>query len=572
MFRFVTDEGIVRTLIRLRIRSKIMLSFAAVLIVTVGLGIFSLSRMEALDGAAAEIRDNALPSITGINQLSSLMEKFRVAEVGHVLATDAGEMKAETAGLQGVKAAYDVARKEFEPFIDGGSERQRFDRIDALWSRYEALDDRLIAMANQSNSAGATGLFKGEMRTVFDQISKLLAEDIDYNKSIAAQATQHGADIYRATRWGTGAAILIAVFCAVLAGFALVRSIARPLTSMTGAMLRLADRDMAVEIPGRGRGDEIGGMAGAVQVFKDNMIRADALAAAQDAERVAKEERAAKLAELVQGFELEVSGMVNQLSSSSTELEQTARSMTSLAGQTNDQAASVAAAAEEASAGVQTVASASEELAASIEEISRQVAQSTQMTGKSVEEARRTDKIVRDLAESAQRIGDVVGLITSIAGQTNLLALNATIEAARAGEAGKGFAVVASEVKGLATQTAKATEEISQQIGQIQAATREAVNAIQGISTSIGEVSEIATSISAAVEEQGAATAEIARNVQQTAAAAQEVTVNIAGVSDAVSGTGTAAEQVLGAAGGLSQQAERLTSQVNQFVAGVRAA
>jgi methyl-accepting chemotaxis protein len=221
---------------------------------------------------------------------------------------------------------------------------------------------------------------------------------------------------------------------------------------------------------------------------------------------------------------------------------------------------------------VQTVAAAAEELTASIHEISRQVAQSAKITGKAVDDARRTDTIVRALADGAQKIGDVVQLITGIAAHTNLLALNATIEAARAGDAGKGFAVVASEVKSLAGQTAKATEEIGAQIRQIQDATGEAVQAINAIGTTIEEVNVIASNIAAAVEEQGAATAEIARNVQQTAASTQKVTVTIASVSQAANDTGAAAGQVLSAAGGLSQQASQLTNEVNDFVAGVRAA
>ncbi len=271
-------------------------------------------------------------------------------------------------------------------------------------------------------------------------------------------------------------------------------------------------------------------------------------------------------------FEAKVGTLVSMLSSGATELQATAQSMSATATQTNQQATTVAAAAEEASAGVQTVAAAAEELTSSIHEISRQVAQSAKITEKAVEDARRTDTTVRALADGAQKIGDVVQLITNIAAQTNLLALNATIEAARAGDAGKGFAVVASEVKSLATQTAKATEEIAAQIAQIQDATGEAVKAIKAISATIDEVNVIASNIASAVEEQGAATAEIARNVQQTAASTQEVTATITGVSRAANDTGAAAGQVLGAASNLLRQAEQLTNEVNNFVVGVRAA
>jgi methyl-accepting chemotaxis protein len=279
-----------------------------------------------------------------------------------------------------------------------------------------------------------------------------------------------------------------------------------------------------------------------------------------------------KLNNLAQDFEKSVGQMVSHLAAGSGRLETTARSMTGSANQTNAQATRVATAAEQASTGVQAVAAAAEELSASVAEISRQVAQSSRVTNQAVDDARRTDTIVRELADGAERIGQIVGLISTIASQTNLLALNATIEAARAGDAGKGFAVVASEVKSLASQTAKATEEIGAQIGHIQSATREAVSAIQQITRTIGEVNDIAGTIATAVEEQGAATAEIARNVQETAAAAQEVTSNISGVSVAANETGSAANDVLSAAGDVTSQTGKLSSQVNHFLAEVRTA
>jgi methyl-accepting chemotaxis protein len=366
--------------------------------------------------------------------------------------------------------------------------------------------------------------------------------------------------------------MIVAAIVAVLAGVFLVRSIAVPVHSMTEVMRRLAARDMTVELPARNRSDEIGKMVQAVQVFKDSMIAADRLAGEQESENAAKQRRATQLDRVVAAFEATAREMAGLLSFGATELEATARAMTGSADRTNQQASAVASAAEEAGAGAQTVAAATEELTASINEISRQVAQSAKMAGLAVKDAQRTNTIVSALSEGADKIGNVVGLITDIAGQTNLLALNATIEAARAGDAGKGFAVVASEVKSLASQTGRATEEIGAQIAHIQSATREAVAAIRGIATSIEEVSSIATSIASAVEEQGAATADIARTVHQTATAAQDVTINIGGVGQSANDSSAAASQVLSAAAELSKQAERLSSEVSTFVAGVRAA
>jgi methyl-accepting chemotaxis protein len=321
------------------------------------------------------------------------------------------------------------------------------------------------------------------------------------------------------------------------------------------------------------RGDEIGRMAETLEVLRQTALTARTLEAEQVAIKTRTEqEKRDALISLADRFDASVGQLVGLMASGSGELETTAKSMSSTAEGTNRRAAVVGSAATEASQRVQTVAAAAEELSSSITEISRQVAQSAEVTGRAVDSARRTDTIVRALSDGAQQIEHVAELISSIAAQTNLLALNATIEAARAGEAGRGFAVVASEVKSLASQTAEATREIGDKIAQIQGATKEAVDAIGGITATIEEVSRIATSIGAAIEEQGAATAEIARSVSQTAEATKEVTTNIGVVSTAANETGNAAGMVLAAASNLSKQAEQLSGEVGTFLAGVRAA
>ena len=376
----------------------------------------------------------------------------------------------------------------------------------------------------------------------------------------------------RATWLVVGFALLLVAVVAAAAYLVVARGVVRPIGALNRAMTRLSAGDSALEIPHAKRRDEIGDMARSVRIFKDNLIKGQELAAAEKSQQVAKEQRTKRLERMMSSFEEKIGGLVSVLSSASTEMTATAQSMSSTATEANQQASNVAAAAEQASAGVQTVAAAAGQLSSSIADINRQVSRSAHITERAVINARQTDTTVRALAEGAQRIGQVVELITNIAGQTNLLALNATIEAARAGDAGKGFAVVASEVKGLANQTSRATEEIGAQIAQIQAATDQAVAAIKSITDTIEEVSSITATIAAAVEEQGTATAEIARNVQQTAASAREVTSNISGVSQAASKTGNAADQVLQAAGELSRQADQLTTEVDTFVAEVRAA
>ncbi|MBT3237618.1 MAG: methyl-accepting chemotaxis protein [Rhodospirillaceae bacterium] len=352
----------------------------------------------------------------------------------------------------------------------------------------------------------------------------------------------------------------------------IVRGITQPIGNMTNAMTVLAEGDKTVEIEGAERGDEIGDMASAVEVFKINMIKADELSAAQAEETEARERRAAAVDKMAANFETNVTSVLGEVGTASNTMKTTAEGMAATAEETSSQATTVAAAAEEASTNVQTVAAAAEELSSSISEITRQVAQSTEIASNAVTETERTNNEVQGLAVAAQKIGEVVELISDIAEQTNLLALNATIEAARAGDAGKGFAVVASEVKNLANQTAKATEEISAQIGGIQGATQGAVDAIGGISGIIDEINEITSAIAAAVEEQGAATQEIARNVEQASAGTSEVTTNISGVNQAADDTGEAATEVLSAVNSLTEQSDMLSKQVSEFLRDIKAA
>jgi len=351
------------------------------------------------------------------------------------------------------------------------------------------------------------------------------------------------------------------------------RSISRALSAMVRVMIRLAGGDVAVAIPGLGRKDEIGEMAGAVEVFKNNMVEAERLRAEQqEAERRHADQRKADMNRLADEFESAVGEIVDTVSSAATELEASAVTLTTTAERSEKLATMVATASEEASTNVQSVASASEQLTSSVGEISRQVQESSRVASDAVEQAQKTNARVAELSKAASRIGDVVELINTIAGQTNLLALNATIEAARAGEAGRGFAVVASEVKVLAEQTAKATDEISQQISGIQAATKESVGAIKEIGDTIGLMSEISATIAAAVEEQGAATQEISRNIQHAAQGTSQVSSNITDVQHGASETGSASSQVHSAARSLSGESNRLKLEVGKFLDTVRAA
>ena len=408
-----------------------------------------------------------------------------------------------------------------------------------------------------------------------DEIGPVVAENLeDLKLSVKAEQDQIGP---RATKAASQAVIVTAIVggvAVILGGFAawiIGTGISRPIRQITEVMKELAGGNKQIDIPGQDRLDEIGDMSKAVLVFKENMIKAEKLAA-EEAEAVKRrEQRAAKINELTAGFDQDMAVILKTLASAATEMETTATGMSSTAEETSRQSGIVAAAAEQASTNVQTVASATEQLSASIAEITQQVSQSSTVANRAVEDAEKTNIQIRGLAEAAQKIGDVVGLISDIAEQTNLLALNATIEAARAGDAGKGFAVVAAEVKNLATATSRATEDITNQITGIQNETDGAVTAIGTISSTITEISQISAAIASAVEEQGAATLEITRNVQEASVGTTEVTSNIVSVNEAAGSTGAAAEQVLSAASELSRESESLRHKVEAFLSAVRA-
>ena len=368
----------------------------------------------------------------------------------------------------------------------------------------------------------------------------------------------------------TAAIALISIVIGIAIANLMTRMISRPIITMTEAMGVLATGNSGATVPGLDRGDELGEMAKAVQVFKENMIESERLREREREKQRLEEEKMQRLTTLCGEFEGSTRGIIGTVSASSRQLQSTAEHLSANADQTNRQCSSVAAASEQASVNVQTVASATEELAASISEISRQVADSTRIATAAVGEAQRTNTTVAGLQDAAQRIGDVVSLINEIASQTNLLALNATIEAARAGEAGKGFAVVASEVKNLANQTAKATEDIQAQVAQMQSETGSTVEAIRSITGTITRMNEIATAIASAVEEQGAATQEISRNVQEAAKGTSEVSTTIQGVVDAARETGDGARQTLSAATGLSAAAETLSRDVERFLTAIK--
>jgi methyl-accepting chemotaxis protein len=562
----------------LRIKTKLFLLIGFLALVTCTTAADGIMRLMAGNATLREVDqiDHAQLMASRMNQNLLIMNRseYRVA----------ADPSADT--VRAAKEISDDNRKVFQERFDqirAGAHADEIPMLDRISASYHAYAASLQKSIDEAAAATAAAVLPDAQKHLSEtvKISRAAADALqadvrkyidfldDRSRSVNDAASAAGSTAILVLGMVAGIGLVIGVvFGSLLASM----GIAGPLHRSVGELKQLAAGNLAVTITGTDRRDECGDVAKGLDVFKQSAMRARDLTEKEQAERKLQEQRSVRLEGLVRAFEAQVSQLVGMLSTSSNEMEVTARSMTSTAEQTTRQAAAVAAAAQQASGGMQTVAAAAEQLSASIAEISRQVAQSAKISGKAVDDAQRTDTIVRALAEGAQKIGDVVGLITSIAGQTNLLALNATIEAARAGDAGKGFAVVASEVKNLASQTAKATEEIGTQISQIQAATKDAVDAIGSITRTIEGISAIATTIAAAVEEQGSATSEIARSVHQTAHAAQDVTVNITGVNRAAGETGEAATKVLTAAGALSKQAQSLSGEVRTFVAGVRAA
>ncbi len=560
-----------RLLKNLKILPKLVVAFGSLVAITLTVSAVSYASLHSIKDRIAWT-DHTQEVLHTVSAILAAMVDQETGVRGYLISADPQFLAPFRQGRTTYRSAFGEAKRLT---ADNPAQQARLDELDRSATAWmsEIAEKEIALMAEpgtreRARALQASGSGKAMMDALRAKASEIRAVEVGLMASRMKEQESSFALAFAMNLVGILASLAVATVMALMVS----RTLVSPLRAISAAMGRLAEGDRTVVVAGVERGDEVGEMAQALEVFKRNAVEAERAAAAKEIEDEARMRRARALDEMALDFERTVSGLTTAVAGAATEMEATARAMTGVAEETTRQTVTVAGAASQTSANVQTVAAASEEMTASIQEIVQQVTQSSRLAARAVEDAARTNAAVQRLAGTAERIGDFVATVSSIAGQTNLLALNATIEAARAGDAGRGFAVVAAEVKDLAGQTGKATDEIGARIGEIQGATREAVGDIRQIAKVIEDMSSYAASIAAAMEQQGSAVQEITRNVQQAARGTEEVTGNIVGVRDGAGQTSAAASQVLGAAQDLARRSERLTHEVTTFLARVKAA
>ena len=557
---------------RVRIRTKIFALVGVLSLMMVATSGVGVSTVKTYHSAVDDVKAASTRAFYS-ERLNRLVTAVVMEARGIYAAKDTNAAKQFSLGILALLKQIDALLAQWEPLVPE-ADRPLFEEVKKAAASFKTFRTETARLGVEVSPQAGNEQGNNEANRANRKAFQESIDAMTKRSSEAAEAVDQSTEaLYRERLILLVGLALGSVAAALLiGGFVGHRQIARPLQSVTAALQKLASGDYRLQNVRETR-DEIGEIWKSMRVFAEAMAEAERLRSAQtETEKETTLRRKAEMMALAQKFEGSVGGLVQHLSTAAQEMESTARSMAATAEQTNQQSGTVAAAAEETSANVQAVAAATEELAASAGEIGGQVAHTSRVAAKAVENTRQTNGRVQALAEGAQKIGDVVALINTIAGQTNLLALNATIEAARAGEAGRGFAVVASEVKELANQTSKATEEIATQVAHIQEATADAVNAIREIGATIEEVHGIAVGVAAAANQQQAAAQEIARNVSEAARGTTEVTTSIGQVQQAATHAGSAAAEVLTAAGELSRNSTALTREVGSFLEGVRAA
>jgi methyl-accepting chemotaxis protein len=562
-----------RLMSNLTLLRKLSLPAVMILVAATATMIAAKSWLDASEASIATVVDQDAArlelSLTVVSRLSTATISQRDIRLATTLDETQRLAAAYQKSLLDVQTVFDALL----PLMVEPEQRRIVEEADTAYKEFMKVSDETVASKIASFTSSTAPTAGGKGRILRGKVDELLEKVVAFSKEDMRQAKatniRIGRDAATLLVSVSGLAQLLAL--AMLAWIA-VAQVSRPLSRMSGLMERLAAGDLEIEVSGAERRDEVGALARALAVFKQNAITARDLAAEQSAERERRDARTAFIEEHVRSFDSSVETALDALVGAAAQMRTTSAHLTTVAEGGSREVDTAASAFRQASVNVQTVASASEELTASIAEIASQVTHAAEIATKAVQETEETDTKVGGLSAAAARIGEVVQLINDIASQTNLLALNATIEAARAGDAGKGFAVVASEVKALANQTAKATDEIAGQVAGIRSATDDVVTAIKTIGSTINQVSEISSSIASAVEEQNAATSEISRNTQEAASNTAGVADNIAGLGRMAETSRNSAARELQSADQLGKQAEALRTDIKDFLAKIRAA